>query len=271
VFIFIFSENASEKDKEDFLNEFDILKRVGKHENVVCLVGACHIGGVMYVAMEFAKHGDLRTFLRHSRRLTSVHEYDNTSCPSVRAALRPETLINLALGTARGLRHLSDKQTEVNVYPYCLVLYVSQWVILDVKQPTQLNSTPSTLCPSQTRVPIRWMAVESLFNNTYTLQSDVWSFGVLLWEIFTLGGTPYAAIDSQQLFSYLKEGHRLRKPRLCEQDMYAMMLQCWHDCPKRRPVMEELVARLHKMLEKSEVYINLSSQEEALYAEIDHS
>ncbi|GFO05133.1 receptor protein-tyrosine kinase [Plakobranchus ocellatus] len=98
-----------------------------------------------------------------------------------------------------------------------------------------------------------------------------WSFGVLLWEIFTLGGTPYAAIDSQQLFGYLKDGHRLRKPRLCDQDMYAMMLQCWNETPERRPVVDELAARLAKMLEKSQVYINLGRQEESLYTEIDHS
>ncbi|GFS11684.1 receptor protein-tyrosine kinase [Elysia marginata] len=262
-------ENASEKDKEDFLNEFEILKRVGKHENVVCLVGACHIRGVMYVAMEYAKHGDLRTFLRHSRKLTSLHEYDNTSCPTLRAALRPQTLISLALGTAQGLRHLCEQQIIHRDVAARNVL-LGDKLVAKIADFGLSKNDQTYVKTSSTRVPIRWMAVESLFNNTYTLQSDVWSFGVLLWEIFTLGGTPYATIDSQQLFSYLKNGHRLRKPRLCEQDMYAMMLQCWNEAPDRRPVMEELVARLQKMLEKSQVYINLSSKEEALYAEIDH-
>ena len=109
--------------------------------------------GVMYVAMEFAKHGDLRTFLRHSRRLTSVHEYDNTSGPTVRAALRPETLLNLALGTARGLQHLSDKQVRVCVcvvFPpgrdwLSLTLNDLNWILLTHIVPNFLSLTDESL------------------------------------------------------------------------------------------------------------------------------
>ncbi|XP_059160986.1 fibroblast growth factor receptor 2-like isoform X2 [Physella acuta] len=261
-------DNASEKDKRDFLNELAILKRVGKHENVVCLVGACHIKGVMYVAMEYAKHGDLRTFLRHSRRLTALHEYDNTSSPFLHTALRPQTLIKLSLDTARGLGHLADKQIIHRDVAARNVLLADK-LVAKIADFGLSKNDQTYVKTSSTRVPIRWMAVESLFSNTYTLQSDVWSFGVLLWEMFTLGGTPYSSIDSQQLFNYLKDGHRLRKPRLCEPDMYAMMLQCWHETPERRPTIDELVARLGRMLENSQVYMNLSIQEESLYTEID--
>ncbi|XP_055885748.1 angiopoietin-1 receptor-like isoform X2 [Biomphalaria glabrata] len=262
-------DNASAKDKRDFLNELSILKRVGKHENVVCLVGACHIKGVMYVAMEYAKHGDLRTFLRHSRRLTSVHEYDNTTSPSLHTALRPQSLIKLSLDTAKGLKHLADKQIIHRDVAARNVL-LGEKLVAKIADFGLSKNDQTYVKTSSTRVPIRWMAVESLFNNTYTLQSDVWSFGVLLWEIFTLGGTPYSSIDSQQLFSYLKDGHRLRKPRLCDQDMYGMMLQCWNDVPERRPTIDELTARLQRMLENSQVYMNITVQEESFYSEIDH-
>lgn len=262
-------DNASAKDKRDFLNELSILKRVGKHENVVCLVGACHIKGVMYVAMEYAKHGDLRTFLRHSRRLTSLHEYDNTSSPFLHTALRPQSLIKLSLDTAKGLKHLAEKQIIHRDVAARNVL-LGDKLVAKIADFGLSKNDQTYVKTSSTRVPIRWMAVESLFNNTYTLQSDVWSFGILLWEIFTLGGTPYSSIDSQQLFTYLKDGHRLRKPRLCDQDMYAMMLQCWNDIPERRPTIDELTARLQRMLENSQVYMNISVQEESLYTEIDH-
>ncbi|XP_035829614.1 vascular endothelial growth factor receptor 2 [Aplysia californica] len=262
-------DNASEKDKRDFLNELSIFKRVGKHPNVVCLVGACHIRGVMYVAMEYAKHGDLRTFLRQSRRLTSLHEYDNTTSPFLHTALRPQALIKLSLDTARGLKHLADKQIIHRDVAARNVLLADK-LVAKIADFGLSKNDQTYVKTSSTRVPIRWMAVESLFNNTYTLQSDVWAFGVLLWEIFTLGGTPYSFIDSQQLFTYLKDGSRLRKPRLCDQDMYAMMLQCWNDSPERRPRIEELSARLERMLENSQVYMNLNVQEESMYAEIDH-
>ncbi|GFO05135.1 receptor protein-tyrosine kinase [Plakobranchus ocellatus] len=165
-------DNASEKDKEDFLNEFAILKRVGKHENVVCLVGACHIRGVMYVAMEYAKHGDLRTFLRNSRRFTSLHEYDNTASPFLLAALKPQTLINLALGTAKGLKHLSEQQIIHRDVAARNVL-LGDKLVAKIADFGLSKNDQTYVKTSSTRVPIRWMAVESLFNNTYTLQSDV--------------------------------------------------------------------------------------------------
>lgn len=205
-------ENASDKDKRDFLNELAILKQVGKHPNVVCLVGACHIRGVMYVAMEYAKHGDLRTFLRKSRKLRQ-HEYGNCAAtPFVGKAM----LLRFALDAAQGLRHLADKQIIHRDVAARNVL-LGDRLVAKIADFGLSKNDETYVKTSSTRVPIRWMAVESLFNNTYTTQSDVWSFGVVLWEIFTLGGTPYSSTDTQQLFTYLKDGYRLKRPRLCDQ------------------------------------------------------
>ncbi|CAG5122081.1 unnamed protein product, partial [Candidula unifasciata] len=210
-------DDASDKDKTDFLNELSILKQVGTHENVVCLVGACHIRGVMYVAMEYAKHGDLRTFLRQCRRLTSLQGYDTTPSLTLHGSLRPQVLIKLSLDTARGLQHLADKQIIHRDVAARNVL-LGDKLVAKIADFGLSKNDQTYVKTSSTRVPIKWMAVESLFTSTYTLQSDIWSFGILLWEIFTLGGTPYSSIDSQQLFKYLKDGYRLRKPKLCSQD-----------------------------------------------------
>ncbi|XP_025109242.1 epidermal growth factor receptor-like isoform X2 [Pomacea canaliculata] len=258
-------ENASEKDKRDFLNELTILKQVGKHPNVVCLVGACHIQGVMYVAMEYAKHGDLRTFLRKSRKLRQ-HDYGNCGAsPFVSKTM----LLRFALNTSQGLRHLADKQIIHRDVAARNVL-LGDHLVAKIADFGLSKNDETYVKTSSTRVPIRWMAVESLFNNTYTTQSDVWSFGVVLWEIFTLGGTPYSSTDTQQLFNLLKDGYRLKRPRLCDQNAYAMMLQCWNEIPERRPTFPELCGRLQRMLEDCQVYMNISTEEESLYAEIDH-
>ncbi|XP_076440638.1 uncharacterized protein LOC143280044 isoform X2 [Babylonia areolata] len=258
-------ENASEKDKRDFLNELAILKQVGKHANVVCLVGACHIRGVMYVAMEYAKHGDLRTFLRKSRKLRQ-HDYGNCGAtPFVSKTM----LLRFALDAAQGLRHLADKQIIHRDVAARNVL-LGDHLVAKIADFGLSKNDETYVKTSSTRVPIRWMAVESLFNNTYTTQSDVWSFGVVLWEIFTLGGTPYSSTDTQQLFAYLKDGYRLKRPKLCDQNTYAMMLQCWNENAQRRPTFPELCGRLQRMLEDCQVYMNLATEEESLYAEIDH-
>ncbi|KAI9531964.1 Fibroblast growth factor receptor 4 [Dissostichus eleginoides] len=98
------------------------------------------------------------------------------------------------------------------------------------------------------RLPVKWMAPEALFDRVYTHQSDVWSFGVLMWEIFTLGGSPYPGIPVEELFKLLKEGHRMDKPSNCTHELYMMMRECWHAVPTQRPTFKQLVEELDKVL-----------------------
>eukprot|EP00061_Rhincodon_typus_P012027 g37478.t1 len=71
---------------------------------------------------------------------------------------------------------------------------------------------------SKGRIPVKWMAIESLFDHIYTSQSDVWSFGILLWEIVTLGGNPYPGIAPERLFNLLKTGYRMERPENCSEE-----------------------------------------------------
>ncbi|XP_070562667.1 insulin-like growth factor 1 receptor [Ptychodera flava] len=90
--------------------------------------------------------------------------------------------------------------------------------------------------PSQRhcKVPVRWMSPESLTENIYTLSSDMWSFGVLMWEVATLGDMPFYNIDSEQLVERLKAGDRLPRPPNCSEDFYELMKKCWRLDPKDR-------------------------------------
>ena len=72
---------------------------------------------------------------------------------------------------------------------------------------------------SQGRLPVKWMAPEALFDRKYTSKSDVWSYGVLLWEVFTLGGNPYPSVPVEKLFDLLREGHRMERPPYCSLEM----------------------------------------------------
>ncbi|XP_037959349.1 tyrosine-protein kinase receptor torso-like [Teleopsis dalmanni] len=100
------------------------------------------------------------------------------------------------------------------------------------------------------KLPIKWMALESLTHQIYTTQSDVWSYGILLYEIVTLGGSPYPAIPTNRLVQYLKSGHRMDKPIHCEQQLYDLMLTCWNANPADRPTFTEILQKLDKFLVK---------------------
>ncbi|CDQ60895.1 unnamed protein product [Oncorhynchus mykiss] len=120
------------------------------------------------------------------------------------------------------------------------------------------------MCPPQGRLPVKWMAPEALFDRVYTHQSDVWSFGVLMWEIFTLGGSPYPGIPVEELFKLLKEGHRMDKPGNCTNELYMMMKDCWHAISSHRPTFKQLVEDLDRILTlaTNEEYLDLCAPAE---------
>lgn len=107
------------------------------------------------------------------------------------------------------------------------------------------------------KLPIRWMALESITHQRYTTQSDVWSFGVLLWEIVTLGEHPYPEVGNGDLVNFLKSGYRMAKPPHCGMELYEIMLKCWRENPKERPTFTEIRKRLEMLLEDALNYVKL--------------
>uniref|UniRef100_A0AAQ4RL44 receptor protein-tyrosine kinase n=1 Tax=Gasterosteus aculeatus aculeatus TaxID=481459 RepID=A0AAQ4RL44_GASAC len=90
------------------------------------------------------------------------------------------------------------------------------------------------------RVPIKWMAIESLSESIYSSKSDVWSFGVTMWEIVSRGRTPYPGVHNHELLELLLSGHRLKPPEDCDHNLYEVMQSCWDKEPSRRPDFKEL-------------------------------
>lgn len=109
-------------------------------------------------------------------------------------------------------------------------------------------------------LPYKWMALEAMTDNLFSHATDVWSFGVLLWEIFTLGGSPYPGIKTYELVRFLKQGSRLEHPQFASPVLYRLMRDCWEEHPNRRPKFRQLVEDLDRMLAESssEDYIDLS-------------
>ncbi|XP_037903984.1 tyrosine-protein kinase receptor torso [Hermetia illucens] len=113
------------------------------------------------------------------------------------------------------------------------------------------------------KLPIKWLALESMTHQVYTSQSDVWSYGVLLYEIVTLGGTPYPLIPTNRLLKLLKAGYRMEKPKNCSEALYDLMRSCWRTKPTERPTFTEVCRSLDELLMHSpeDETINLSLTE----------
>lgn len=102
-------------------------------------------------------------------------------------------------------------------------------------------------------IPLRWMAPEAI-DQVYSSASDVWSYGVLLWEIWTLGCLPYKDIDQSNLYNYLREGHRLRQPGGCPNNVYKLMRSCWRYRPWERPTFSEIVHSIRQFDKMDGIY-----------------
>ena len=100
---------------------------------------------------------------------------------------------------------------------------------------------------SDTKLPIRWMAPESLEKGIYNSKTDVWSYGILVWELLTRGVTPYPSVDNWDILNYIKRGRRLPCPSHCPINIYTMLLNCWSHNPKERPDFIEMINQIEKL------------------------
>ncbi|XP_075205152.1 proto-oncogene tyrosine-protein kinase receptor Ret isoform X1 [Anomaloglossus baeobatrachus] len=259
-------ESASQSELRDLLSEFNLLKQVN-HPHVIKLYGACTQDGPLYLIVEYAKYGSLRSFLRESRKVgpSSIGGDSNRNSsylenPDERA-LTMGDLISFAWQISRGMQYLAEMKLVHRDLAARNVLVAEgrKMKISDFGLSRDVYEEDSYVKRSKGRIPVKWMAIESLFDHIYTTQSDVWSFGVLLWEIVTLGGNPYPGIAPERLFNLLKTGYRMEKPENCSDEMYNLMLKCWKQEPDKRPTFGEISKELEKMMVKSRDYLDLAA------------
>ncbi|MBZ3883225.1 Fibroblast growth factor receptor 3 [Sciurus carolinensis] len=253
-------DDASDKDLSDLVSEMEMMKMIGKHKNIINLLGACTQGGPLYVLVEYAAKGNLREYLR-ARRPPGM-DYSFHTCRLPEEQLTFKDLVSCAYQVARGMEYLASQKCIHRDLAARNVLVTEDNVmkIADFGLARDVHNLDYYKKTTNGRLPVKWMAPEALFDRVYTHQSDVWSFGVLLWEIFTLGGSPYPGIPVEELFKLLKEGHRMDRPANCTHDLYMIMRECWHAVPAQRPTFKQLVEDLDRVLTvtSTDEYLDLS-------------
>ncbi|KAH1164716.1 hypothetical protein KIL84_009450 [Mauremys mutica] len=214
--------------------------------------------GPLYILVEYASKGNLKEYLWDRR---PPDTFSLNTCKLPEEQLTFKDLVSCAYQVSCGMEYLASQKCIHRDLAARNVL-VTEDNVMKIADFGLARDVGNISCYKKTasgRLPVKWMALEALFDGVYTHQSDVWSFGVLLWEIFTLGGSPYPGIPSKELFKFLKEGNRLDKPANCTHDLYMIMKECWHVVPSERPTFKQLVEDLDRVLTvtPTEEYLDL--------------
>ncbi|XP_058860465.1 fibroblast growth factor receptor 3-like isoform X8 [Acipenser ruthenus] len=253
-------DDATDKDLSDLVSEMEMMKMIGKHKNIINLLGACTQDGPLYVLVEYASKGNLREYLRARRPPGMDYSFDTCKIPDEQLTFKD--LVSCAYQVARGMEYLASQKCIHRDLAARNVLVTDDNVmkIADFGLARDVHNIDYYKKTTNGRLPVKWMAPEALFDRVYTHQSDVWSYGVLLWEIFTLGGSPYPGIPVEELFKLLKEGHRMDKPANCTHELYMIMRECWHAVPSQRPTFKQLVEDHDRVLTmtSTDEYLDLS-------------
>ncbi|XP_033936766.1 tyrosine-protein kinase receptor Tie-1 isoform X5 [Pseudochaenichthys georgianus] len=259
-------EFASENDHRDFAGELEVLCKLGQHPNIINLIGACENRGYLYIAIEYAPYGNLLDFLRKSRVLETDPAFAKEH--GTASTLTSQQLLQFSVDVATGMHYLSDKQFIHRDLAARNVL-VGDSLVAKIADFGLSRGEEVYVKKTMGRLPVRWMAIESLNYSVYTTKSDVWSFGVLLWEIVSLGGTPYCGMTCAELYEKLPQGFRMEKPKNCDDEVYELMKQCWRDRPYERPPFAQVSVQLNRMQEARKAYVNMALFENFTYAGID--
>ncbi|XP_018565011.1 fibroblast growth factor receptor homolog 1-like isoform X2 [Anoplophora glabripennis] len=253
-------EGHTDNEMMDLVSEMEMMKMIGKHINIINLLGCCTQGGPLYVVVEYAPYGNLRDFLRQHRPSSGYEQPLGEK--TEKKTLTQKDLVSFAYQVAKGMEYLASRRCIHRDLAARNVLVSDNYIlkIADFGLARDVHCNDYYRKTTDGRLPVKWMAPEALFHRVYTTQSDVWSYGILLWEIMTLGGTPYPSVPSvEKLFHLLRNGHRMEKPPCCSLDIYMLMRECWSYQPNERPVFSELVEDLDRILTitANEEYLDL--------------
>lgn len=234
--------------EEEFLEEAELMKSM-RHPNLVQLLGVCTREAPIYIITEFMTKGNLLDYLRncdHDQINGFVLMYMATQICSAMSYLEARNYIH---------RDLAARN--------CLVSDNHLVKVADFGLTRQVKPNEIYTAHVGAKFPIKWTAPEGLAYNKFSSKSDVWSYGVLLWEIATYGMTPYPGVELSEVFYTLNSGHRMGRPTGCPEPIYQLMQQCWCWEPADRPAFWDLHDQLQSLLLNPDIF-DLIEQQEAI-------
>ncbi|XP_064383166.1 fibroblast growth factor receptor 3-like [Halichondria panicea] len=256
--------DATEDDVKALVAEMEMLSSIGPHENIVSMLRVCTVGKPMYMVMEYMCHGDLLGFLRTSRGHNGRYTVSpglGYQAPAIN--LYPRDLLNIGAKIANGMRYLADRKLVHRAL-------CAKNVLVGANMSIKIYNVGSFDMTFESRDYImKWLAPETLFDQTATTYSDVWSFGVALWELVTVGGTPYGEIQPEDLYSQLMNGMRMPCPQHCAQEIHELMLDCWRRNPVDRPHFSVIHEKLEDLANSKVNLLDFQNYDMYIYSQFE--
>ena len=214
---------------QEFLEEAALMKKL-RHPKIIQLYAVCTKEEPIYIITELMKHGSLLEYLRGDGR-----------------SLKLPQLIDIGAQVAAGMAYLED-ENYIHRYLAARNILVGENLICKVADFGLARVIDEDVYEAYTgaKFPIRWTAPEAAVYSRFTIKSDVWSFGILLYELITYGHPPYSGMNNAQILEALQTGYRMPCPLGCPEQLYEIMRECWRDDKATRPRFETLQWRLEE-------------------------
>ncbi|CAB3381252.1 Hypothetical predicted protein [Cloeon dipterum] len=239
-------ELSTNQAEMDFLMEALIMSKFN-HPNIVHFIGVCFDNHPRFIVLELLAGGDLKNFLRESRPK-----------PERPSTLTMKDLLVCAVDVAKGCKYMEDNHFIHRDIASRNCLLTSKGPgrvvkIADFGMARDIYRADYYRKGGKAMLPVKWMPPEAFLDGIFTSKTDVWSFGVLLWEVMSLGYMPYTGRGNQEVMQLVTDGGRLEPPNGCPAPVYGLMTQCWHPIPDDRPNFSTILERIGYCMQDPDV------------------
>ncbi|XP_066431725.1 receptor tyrosine-protein kinase erbB-4 [Eleutherodactylus coqui] len=254
VAIKILNETTGPKANAEFMDEALIMASMD-HPHLVRLLGVC-LSPTIQLVTQLMPHGCL---------LDYVHEHKDN--------IGSQLLLNWCVQIAKGMMYLEERRLVHRDLAARNVLVKSpnHVKITDFGLARLLEGDEKEYNADGGKMPVKWMALECIHYRKFTHQSDVWSYGVTIWELMTFGGKPYDGIPTREIPDLLEKGERLPQPPVCTIDVYMVMVKCWMIDADSRPKFKELAAEFSRMARDPQRYLVIQGDDRMKLPSPNHS
>ncbi|KAF7281667.1 hypothetical protein GWI33_004443 [Rhynchophorus ferrugineus] len=230
-------EMTTKQAEDDFITEALIMSKFD-HPNIVHFIGVCFDKHPKFIILELLTGGDLKNFLRESRPK-----------PDRPSSVTMKDLVLIAIDIARGCSYLEEKRfihRDIAARNCLLTTKGPGRVtkIADFGMSRDIYRADYYRKDGKAMLPVKWMPPEAFLEGIFSSKTDVWSFGILLWEIMKMGFMPYTGCTNREVMDLVIQGGRLDRPENCPGPIYGIMTSCWHPQPEDRPSFATIMERL---------------------------